>query len=115
MSLLGLGAFPTDNYLSLGFHGFTGNLAAGFAIQNCDLLLVIGSRLDLRQVGTKANDFAKKSKIIRIDIDKNEIINSRVKCDINVNFDLNTVIKEILRKLPKNILQALNGSTKQSI
>ena len=101
MSLLGLGAFPTDNYLSLGFHGFTGNLAAGFAIQNCDLLLVIGSRLDLRQVGTKANDFAKKSKIIRIDIDKNEIINSRVKCDINVNFDLNTVIKEILRKLPK--------------
>ncbi len=101
MSLLGLGAFPTDNYLSLGFHGFTGNLAAGFAIQNCDLLLVIGSRLDLRQVGTKANDFAKKSKIIRIDIDKNEIINSRVTCDINVNFDLNTVIKEILRKLPK--------------
>ena len=63
--------------------------------------MVIGSRLDLRQVGTKANDFAKKSKIIRIDIDKNEIINSRVKCDINVNFDLNTVIKEILRKLPK--------------
>ena len=59
MSLLGLGAFPTDNYLSLGFHGFTENLAAGFAIQNCDLLLVIGSRLDLRVQGTKANDFAK--------------------------------------------------------
>ena len=76
--------------------------------------MVIGSRLDLRQVGTKANDF-EKSKIIRMDIDKNEIINSRVKCDINVNFDLNTVIKEILRNYQKNILQALNGSTKQSI
>lgn len=100
MSLLGLGSVPTNNSLSLGFHGFTGNLAAGLAIQNCDLLLVIGSRLDLRQVGTKANEFAKNSKIIRIDIDKNEIINSRVKCDINVNYELKIVIKEILKKIP---------------
>ena len=64
MSLLALGAFPTRNYLSLGFHGHTGNQAAGLAIQNCDLLIVVGSRLDLRQVGTEVNEFAKKSKII---------------------------------------------------
>jgi len=84
MSLMALGVIPSDNKLSLGFHGHTGNQAAGIAIQKCDLLIVVGSRLDLRQVGTQSKDFAKKAKIIRIDIDINEIQNSRVSCDINL-------------------------------
>jgi acetolactate synthase I/II/III large subunit len=84
MSLLALGAIPSDNKLSLGFHGHTGNQAAGIAIQECDLLIVIGSRLDLRQVGTQNKIFAKNAKIIRIDIDINEIKNSRISCDLNL-------------------------------
>ena len=103
MSLLALGAFPTRNYLSLGFHGHTGNQAAGLAIQNCDLLIVVGSRLDLRQVGTETNEFAKKSKIIRIDIDKDEIINSRIKCNINLKGDVGYILEKILNKIPKNL------------
>ena len=84
MSLMALGVIPSDNKFSLGFHGHTGNQAAGMAIQECDLLIVIGSRLDVRQVGTQNKKFAKKAKIIRIDIDINEIKNSRVFCDINL-------------------------------
>jgi acetolactate synthase-1/2/3 large subunit len=103
MSLLALGAFPTKNYLSLGFHGHTGNQAAGLAIQNCDLLIVVGSRLDLRQVGTEANKFAEKSKIIRLDIDKEEISNSRVKCDLNLIGDVRVILKKILKKIPKSL------------
>ena len=108
MSLLALGAFPTRNYLSLGFHGHTGNQAAGLAIQNCDLLIVIGSRLDLRQVGTETTQFAKKSKIIRIDIDKDEISNSRVKCNINIEGDVAFVLKELLKKMPKSLTKNSN-------
>ena len=99
MSLLGLGAFPTTHQLSLGFHGFTGNLAAGFAIHNCDLLLVVGSRLDLRQVGTQSEDFAKNAKIIRVDIDTNEIKNSRVKCNINIIGDVKLTLNKLLKHI----------------
>ena len=84
MSLMALGVIPSDNKFSLGFHGHTGNQAAGIAIQECDLLIVIGSRLDLRQVGTQNKKFAKNARIIRIDIDINEIKNSRVSCNINL-------------------------------
>ena len=109
MSLLALGAFPTRNYLSLGFHGHTGNQAAGLAIQNCDLLIVVGSRLDLRQVGTEVNKFAEKSKkIIRIDIDKDEISNSRVKCNINLKGDVGYILKQILKKIPKSLKNNLD-------
>jgi hypothetical protein len=45
-SLLGLGAMPSDSELALGFHGHTGNQYAGKAIQNSDLVIAIGSRLD---------------------------------------------------------------------
>ena len=102
MSLLALGTFPTQHYLSLGFHGHTGNQAAGLAIQNCDLLIVLGSRLDLRQVGTEVNKFALNSKIIRIDIDKEEILHSRIKCHININSDMSDVLKKISNKVKIN-------------
>ncbi|MDA9085185.1 thiamine pyrophosphate-binding protein [Candidatus Pelagibacter sp.] len=108
MSLLALGAFPTRNYLSLGFHGHTGNQAAGLAIQNCDLLIVVGSRLDLRQVGTEIIKFAEKSKIVRIDIDKNEISNSRVKCNINIEGDVGFILKKLLKKMPKSLIKNSN-------
>jgi acetolactate synthase-1/2/3 large subunit len=84
MSLMALGVISSDNKFSLGFHGHTGNQAAGIAIQECDLLIVIGSRLDIRQIGTQNKKFAKNAKIIRIDIDINEIKNSRVFCDLNL-------------------------------
>ena len=99
MSLMSLGCFPTKNNLSLGFHGHTGNQAAGMAIQNCDLLLVIGSRLDLRQVGTEVNKFAPSAYKIRIDIDNNEIKHSRIKCNLNILGNLNQILIDLEKRI----------------
>ncbi len=95
-SLLGLGAIPTDSELSLGFHGHTGNQYAGVAIQQADLVLVIGSRLDVRQTGNQFDRFAENAKIVRIDLDQDEVAESRIRHDQFINADVDKVLNALL-------------------
>jgi acetolactate synthase-1/2/3 large subunit len=63
-------AYGTDNELSIGSVGTMGCSRAGnFAVQNADLLLVIGSRLTSMTTGTDYCKFARESKVIVVDID----------------------------------------------
>jgi len=78
MSLLGLGAIDTTHPLALGFHGHTGNQTAGLAIQSADVLLVVGSRLDLRQTGTVLDQFAPAARIVRVELDEAELTHPRI-------------------------------------
>ncbi len=86
-SLLGLGAYPTNAPLALGFHGHTGNQTAGLAIHNADLVLVVGSRLDVRQTGTRTDAFAPAARVVRIDLDEAELCHSRVDSHLNLHAD----------------------------
>lgn len=63
--------------------GSYGNREANWAIQNCDLLVVVGARLDVRQTGADVADFARKAHIVQIDIDPAQLGN-RVQADLNV-------------------------------
>lgn len=69
-----------------GLIGAYGTRAANYAIQNCDLLIAVGSRMDVRQTGVQADDFARKAKIIQVDIDKNQL-NNRVASDTSLQMD----------------------------
>lgn len=60
-----------DNYF--GFIGAYGDRTANFIVAKSDLVIAIGSRLDVRQVGAKRKNFAPDSKIFRIDIDAGEL------------------------------------------
>ena len=71
-TLHGKGAFPEDHPLSLGMPGMHGWVHVNRAIQECDVLLNIGSRFDDRVTGRVAT-FAPEAKIIHIDIDPAEI------------------------------------------
>ena len=107
MSLLGLGAMPTDSPLALGFAGHTGNQYAARAIHESDILLVIGARLDVRQTGSCTDKFVPYGKVMRVDLDSSELEYPRVKSDINVCCEakpalalLNKVMES--QKLPKH-------------
>lgn len=63
--------------------GSYGNREANWAVQNCDLLIVVGARLDVRQTGADVNDFARKARIVQIDIDPAQLSN-RVQADLNI-------------------------------
>ena len=63
--------------------GSYGNREANWAVQNCDLLIVVGARLDVRQTGSDVADFARAARLIQIDIDPAQLDN-RVKADLNI-------------------------------
>ncbi|MDO8262968.1 MAG: thiamine pyrophosphate-binding protein [Gallionella sp.] len=70
-----------NNYFNM--IGSYGNREANWAVQNCDLLIVVGARLDVRQTGADVDDFARKARIVQIDIDPSQLDN-RVKADLNI-------------------------------
>ena len=74
--LVSWGAFDiceTDHPLRMGSPGVYGDRWANYAIQNADLLISVGSRLDSRQIGGNTKTFSNYSKKIMVDIDENEL------------------------------------------
>jgi acetolactate synthase-1/2/3 large subunit len=63
--------------------GSYGNREANWAVQNCDLLIVVGARLDVRQTGSDVDDFARKARIVQIDIDAGQLDN-RIQADQSI-------------------------------
>ncbi len=80
----------------LGNIGVYGNRLANIAVQNSDLILCLGSRLDTRVTGGKPQSFAPHAKKIVVDIDKYELSKKRgLKVDLKFNNNLKYFIKEI--------------------
>jgi acetolactate synthase-1/2/3 large subunit len=98
-SLLGLGAFPTDHPLALGYHGHTGNQYAGRAIHEADLVLVLGSRLDVRQTGSLPDQFAPAAEIVRVELEQGELDDSRVRSDVALLGDVRQALLGMLDRL----------------
>ncbi|KAK1271319.1 hypothetical protein QJS04_geneDACA012575 [Acorus gramineus] len=71
-TLMGLGAYPMSDKLSLGMLGMHGTVTANYAVDKSDLLLAFGVRFDDRVTG-KLEAFASRAKIVHIDIDPAEI------------------------------------------
>lgn len=63
----------TTHPLRIGSPGVYGDRCANYAVQNADLIISIGSRLDSRQIGGNGSTFSPKSRKVMIDIDKHEI------------------------------------------
>ena len=81
----------SENYC--GIIGVYGNRGANFLIQNCDRLLVLGSRLDNRQRSGNASSFAKSARVLVVDVDKEELIKYRnnPNYELGINLDLNVL------------------------
>jgi acetolactate synthase-1/2/3 large subunit len=95
MTLMGLGAFPGTDPLSLGMLGMHGTYFSNMAINNCDVLFAIGSRFDDRVTG-KLSEFSVNSKKIHIDIDPSNI-SKNVKTDVPIVGDVKTVLRKMIQ------------------
>ncbi len=103
-TLLGIGAFPEDHPLSLGMPGMHGWVHNNRAIQECDLIVNIGSRFDDRVTG-KTSTFASNAKIIHIDIDPSEI-GKNIRVDVPIVGDAQQVLRAMLAELPERDTRA---------
>ncbi|OQY39472.1 MAG: acetolactate synthase, large subunit, biosynthetic type [Spirochaetaceae bacterium 4572_7] len=98
-TLLGKGAFPETDPLSLGMPGMHGTAYANKSITTADLIISIGSRWDDRISGNP-EEFCVNAKKIQIDVDKCEI-NKSIKLDAYVHGDARTVLEELLPLIKK--------------
>lgn len=87
-----------------GFIGAYGHRAANFIVAKCDLLLTLGARLDVRQVGAIREKFAPNAKLIRVDIDPGELTYKVHQDEYSIHADVKTVLKVLkkISKYPKN-------------
>ncbi len=97
LSLMGLGGFPSNHKAFTGMIGMHGTKTTAFAVQNCDLLIAVGTRFSDR-VTCDEETFAKDAKIIHIDIDRAEI-NKNILADLFIVGNAKDILSKICSEL----------------
>jgi acetolactate synthase-1/2/3 large subunit len=88
--------FHEDTLNLIGGFGVSSNRYGNFAVQNADLIINFGSRLDTHQTGSNPSEFSPKSKKISINIDHNEMNkNNGVEIDLKICCDLKEFLPNI--------------------
>lgn len=85
-----------QNYI--GRPGSVGDRAGNFAVQNADLLLILGSRLNIRQVSYNWQSFAREAFKIWVDIDPLELQKPTVKADMPIVANLTDLLPVLIAK-----------------
>jgi acetolactate synthase-1/2/3 large subunit len=98
-----LDILPTSDNLNIGCAGTQGQRGANLAVQNCDLLICLGSHLSVALTGALPNAFAREAKIVVVDIDESELNYCAVKADLLIKSDVKEFLGVLLMK--KNLLK----------
>ena len=93
-TLMGLGAYPSQDGQWLGMLGMHGTYEANLAMNQADLILCIGARFDDRVTG-RLDAFSPKSKKIHIDIDRSSI-NKNVRVDLPIVADVGHALEDMI-------------------
>ena len=96
-TLKGLGSIAHDTPGYLGMLGMHGSKAANIAVQECDLLIVVGARFDDRVTGRLAT-FAEHAKVIHLDIDAAELGKLRLP-EVAIDGDLRQILPALATSL----------------
>ena len=86
-----------DHELYCGRPGTVGTRGGNFIVQNCDLLLVLGCRMNIRMISYNYKDFARDAYKIVVDIDENELKKPTVNIDMPIWADLRDVVGDLLK------------------
>lgn len=89
----------SDDELFCGRPGTIGERPGNFTVQNADALLVLGSRLNIRQVSYNWKSFARHAFKMQVDVDEAELHKPLVQPDLRIHCDLKVFLTELLRQL----------------
>jgi len=90
---------PDDHPAYVGRPGTVGDRAGNFAVQNADVVLILGCRLNIRQISYNWENFAPNAVKIMVDIDPAELAKPTLKIEKPVRADLKTFIPALVREL----------------
>lgn len=95
-----------DSPYFAGMPGTVGTRPGNFAVQNCDLLISLGCRLNIRMIGYNHFDFAKNAYKIIVDIDPSELAKPTIRPDMGICADVKEIVTALLEasyeKMPQH-------------
>ena len=87
-----------DNPYYVGMPGTVGMRSGNFAIQNCDLLISLGCRLNIRMIGYTHYDFALRAFKAIVDIDARELFKPTIQADLPIHADVGQFLEKMLEQ-----------------
>lgn len=100
--------FAYNEELYVGNFGILGERAANLALQNADLLIILGSRMSIPNIGYATELFSPKSKKIMVDIDLNEIRKKSLAIDIPVESDIRSFLENFFDYKPEDVIPSFD-------
>ena len=101
-SWTGSDMIPFDHQEFVGRSGIMGDRAGNFAVQNSDLVLIVGSRMSIPQVGYNYKLFARAAKKIMVDVDQVELDKPSLDLDLPIRADAGAFLKEMIALMDKD-------------
>lgn len=92
-------AIETAHPLYVGRGGIMGDRPGNFAVQNADLVLAVGNRLSIRQVGYNWKTWARAAEVIMVDIDPAELKKTTLHVELPVCGDAKDFFEQVVDKL----------------
>jgi len=104
-TLMGRDAYNNADENYCGMLGSYGNRYANLTVANSDFILALGARLDTRQTGTNPKSFARGAKLVRVDIDPNELEKKVKEDEYGIEMDVGTFLSQLnqlekIRQIP---------------
>lgn len=93
-------AIEDENPLYVGRGGIMGDRAGNFAVQNADLVLAVGNRLSIRQVGYSWKTWAREAYVIMVDVDPAELKKTTLHVEMPVCADAKNFFETLNAQLP---------------
>ncbi len=94
---------PSDHHLHCGRPATIGDRPGNLTVQNSDLLLILGCRLNIRQISYNWKAFARAAFKIQVDIDPAEFQKPTVKPDLAIHADLHDFLQELEIQLSSHV------------
>lgn len=102
-------AIETEHPLYVGRGGIMGDRAGNFAVQNSDLVLAIGNRLSIRQVGYSFKTWAREAYVIMVDVDPAELRKTTLHVEMPVLADAKDFLESIYEEIEPEDKTVFNG------
>ncbi len=103
-------AIEDEHPLYVGRGGIMGDRAGNFAVQNADLVLAVGNRLSIRQVGYNWETWAREAYVIDVDVDPAELKKTTIHVDMPICADAKNFFEEMALFLEEEKEPVFNGS-----
>jgi acetolactate synthase-1/2/3 large subunit len=93
---MGIDILDSSSPYRIGMIGSYGNRWANRAMARADVVIALGTRLDVRQTGSDPTSFLQGKRVFRVDIDEEEI-NGRIRADTSVHIKLERFIEALAK------------------